>query len=102
MDSLIALLSPFVPLVVNIVLILLVFMFVVKPILNYFIVNREIENRKKLALEYSVAKREAESIRKENREASEGGNWTSRGVDSDKSDIAEQIPPINNADNGRA
>jgi len=40
-------------------------MFVVKPLLNYFIVNREIEHRKKLAREYIEAKREAESVRAE-------------------------------------
>lgn len=89
MDNLLEVVSPFVTLIVNIVLILLVFMFVVKPILNYFILNREIENRKKLALEYSEAKREAEAVRKESKEG-DSSNWTSSSADSNENASGEQ------------
>ena len=59
MDSLLAFLTPFVSFIVTIILIIFVFVFVINPILNYFILNREIENRKKLAIEYQKAKRDA-------------------------------------------
>jgi hypothetical protein len=65
MDRVLDFLTPFFPLMINGFLIVLVFVFVVKPLLNYFIVNREIEHRKKLSREYMSAKREAEATRTE-------------------------------------
>jgi len=65
MDEILEFLHPIVWLFAKGVLIVLIFAFVVKPLLNYFIINREIENRKKLAREYQEAKREAEEARAE-------------------------------------
>ena len=70
LDSFIEFLNPFISLAVNVIIIVLVFLYVVKPLLNYFIVNREIENRKKLAREYQEAKRDAEAARAERIESS--------------------------------
>jgi hypothetical protein len=65
MDTFLEFINPFIPFIINGLLIVLVFVFVVKPLLNYFIVNREIEHRKKLAREYRKAKLEAEAARAE-------------------------------------
>ena len=65
MESILAFLEPFISLIVTGLLIILVFLFVVKPTLNYIIVNRDIENQKKLAREYRDAKRQAEATRNE-------------------------------------
>ena len=65
MDSAIHFFDSFIPFIVTVVLIVLCFVFVVKPLLNYFVVNREIEVQKKIAREYREAKETAIAARNE-------------------------------------
>lgn len=48
MEGLLELLVPIVRLISSVVLVILFFIFIVRPLLNYFIVNNEIEHRKKI------------------------------------------------------
>lgn len=48
MEGLVELFVPIMQLFSTAVLVILFFMFIVRPLLNYFIVNREIEQRKKI------------------------------------------------------
>lgn len=54
MEGLLEILVPLVRLLSSSVLVVLFFMFVVRPLFNYFIVNSEIEHHKKLIEEFDV------------------------------------------------
>lgn len=76
MDSLLTFLSPLLTLVAKACVIILIFVYVIKPLFNYFAVNREIEHRKKLIKECEEARRQAAAARGESRASGEAAEST--------------------------
>lgn len=60
MESFVNLFAPLIHLLITVAVIIIIFMFLVKPFFNYLIINRQIEQRKKVNLEIHEAKKAAQ------------------------------------------
>lgn len=81
MDNLFHLLVPLIRLVSSIAVVILFFLFVVRPLINYFITNREIEHRKRIYDDGTTERNESqgEFVRRRN------------GTEEDETEPAEEV-----------
>jgi len=78
MDSLINVIEPVIYQILYFSLIIIILAFLVKPLLNYFVVNRQIENKKKLLKEIQATCDDTGKYTKTSEETTESNSPTNQ------------------------